>query len=392
MKRIAIGFFSLLFSLSLISQVPLTQIEGRLEVYLPQDTTSIHIGKGAGVNHAGVFNRSNVFVGSDAGSNTTGTSNSFFGMSSGFSNTSGGSNSFFGRSSGRSNTTGGANSFFGVESGKLNTTGGANNFFGRDSGFTNTTGGFNSFFGAFSGRSNTTGSSSSFFGMSSGFSNTTGVSNSFFGMSSGTFNTTGSKNVYLGDSTAYRVNGDGNVMIGHFAGKYDATASTTVTVNNRLYIHNDATPSPLIYGEFDNRVIHINGEMDIISNSLNLKDLGAGDNHGVIWSEDDNPAFGIIYDGVGNGGDNRLHIRDMISAQEDLVTIKNDGNVGIGIDNPTVTLHIKDIMKLEPISTAPSCLSSNDEGRIYYDSNLKKMRACVGFTGGNVSHGWVNLH
>ena len=325
MRRIAIGFSSLLFSLGLISQVPLTQIEGRLEVYLPKDTSSIHIGKGAGVNQDLSSDRSNVFVGSNTGRN----------------NTTGQNNSFFGRSSGSSNTIGGFNSFF-----------------GRSSGLSNTTGGFNS----------------------------------FFGRSSGNHNTTGSRNVYLGDSTAYRVNGDGNVMIGHFAGKYDETANTTASVNNRLYIHNDATPSPLIYGEFDNRVIHINGEMDIISNSLNLKDLGSGDNHGVIWSEDDNPAFGIIYDGEGSGGDNRLHIRDMISAQEDLVTIKNDGNVGIGIDNPTVTLHIKDIMKLEPISTAPSCSSNNDKGRIYYDSNLDKVRACVGFSGGSRTHGWVNLH
>ena len=200
MKRIAIGFSSLLFSLGLISQVPLTQIEGRLEVYLPKDTSSIHIGKGAGVNQDLSSDRSNVFVGSNTG------------------------------------------------------------------------------------RNNTTGQNNSFFGRSSGSSNTIGGFNSFFGRSSGNHNTTGSRNVYLGDSTAYRVNGDGNVMIGHFAGKYDETANTTASVNNRLYIHNDATPSPLIYGEFDNRVIHINGEMDIISNSLNLKDLGSGDNHGVIWS------------------------------------------------------------------------------------------------------------
>ena len=45
--------------------------------------------------------------------------------------------------------------------------------------------------------------------------------------------------------------------------------------------------------------------------------------------------------------------------------IDKDGNVGIGTTNPQRTLHINDVMRLEPRATAPP---NPAEGDIYYDS------------------------
>jgi len=90
----------------------------------------------------------NSFVGYRSGfSNTTGGWNSFFGLNSGSSNTTGNDNSFFGYLSGYSNITGMSNSFVGSFSGISNTTGSYNLFLGSSSGYSNTTGDRNIFIG-----------------------------------------------------------------------------------------------------------------------------------------------------------------------------------------------------------------------------------------------------
>jgi len=179
----------------------------------------------------------------------SGNDNVFIGTNSGISNTIGSANSFIGFGSGVSNTTGIDNSFVGWASGVSNTVGNFNNFMGQASGFQNTTGSSNSFYGQGSGLDNTTGSFSSFLGHSSGFSNTSGNSNSFIGAQAGFHNKTG----------------DNNIAIGKGAGPSQANT----TQSNRLYIDiNTSVPTggndnPLIYGEFDNDLIRINGTLHI---------------------------------------------------------------------------------------------------------------------------------
>jgi hypothetical protein len=77
-------------------------------------TTQYNIG-GTRVLSFGVFGvgQANLFVGFDAGQNTTGFDNSFVGANSGFSNTSGRHNSFFGVGAGVSNVLGGSNTAIG---------------------------------------------------------------------------------------------------------------------------------------------------------------------------------------------------------------------------------------------------------------------------------------
>jgi hypothetical protein len=165
--------------------------------------------------------------------------NTFLGSTSGNANTIGNFNTFLGYSSGNANTTGYDNTFVGKYAGNANTTGYDNTFVGNAAGNANTTGNYNTFFGNVAGNANTTGSSNTFLGVSAGQANTTGHSNTFLGSAAGR-NTTGSANVFLGNQAGYNETG-----------------------SNKLYIDNTNTAAPLIYGEFDNNILAINGKMGI---------------------------------------------------------------------------------------------------------------------------------
>ena len=132
-----------------------------------------------------------------------------------------------------------------------------NNFFGTNAGIS-TTGLYNSFFGGYNGLDNTTGMRNSFFGFGAGDKNTTGSSNSFFGENSGGSNTIGGFNSYFGYlAGSSNVAGSYNVFLGNQAGYYE-------TGSNKLYISNSNTSTPLIYGEFDNEYLEINGDLSVI--------------------------------------------------------------------------------------------------------------------------------
>ena len=119
-----------------------------------------------------------------------------------------------------------------------------NTFIGHVAGET-TTGGWNTFIGAGAGRSNTSGTSNTFIGEYCGGANTTGGSNTFLGMHTGDNNTIGS----------------GNILVGYYAG-----ASAAVDMDNTLYIENSTSNTPLIYGEFDNDLVKINGRFEVDGN------------------------------------------------------------------------------------------------------------------------------
>ena len=277
---------SLIVTCVLDAQVPVSQVEGYLEVYHSEDSTSVYIGKNVGRLTDTEFSQGNTFVGFKSGSeNTSGTNNSFIGRSagsknnigdgntftghfSGAANSSGDNNSFYGRSSGSSNSAGNLNSFFGAFAG-VNTSGSNNSYFGASAGTFSPTGSFNSFFGYNSGRvnmasansfygsssgsENQTGSGNVFIGEAAGLKNIAGSTNSYVGLASG-LNATGSSNAFFGASSGSRIIGDRNVAIGSSAGP----SLGNENVSHRLYIDNRETSDPLIYGEFDNDLITIN--------------------------------------------------------------------------------------------------------------------------------------
>lgn len=191
----------------------------------------------------------NTFFGEAVGTVTTGEDNSFFGYQAGKLNTDGFSNSFFGNEAGRDNKGGRRNSFFGNEAGLENETGVANSFFGNEAGRINTDGGGNSFFGHHAGVFNTTGGANSFFGHQAGLENETGDANSFFGHGAG-------RRITAGNS---------NVCIGNFSGPTTGNSN----VNNRLYVDIEESDEPLIYAEFDNDFVRINGTFEVTAGLAN---------------------------------------------------------------------------------------------------------------------------
>jgi len=66
----------------------------------------------------------------------------------------------------------------------------------------------------------------------------------------------GNRNLGVGFQAGYNAVGSGNIFLGYRAG-YNETG------NDKLYIHNDNTSNPLIYGEFDNELLRINGKLEI---------------------------------------------------------------------------------------------------------------------------------
>jgi hypothetical protein len=88
------------------------------------------------------------------------------------------------------------------------------------------------------------------------YSLTTGNYNTAIGYQCLYSNVTGTTNVGIGPQAGYSCIGSGNVFVGYQAG-YSETGSNT------LYISNSNTVDPLIYGEFDNGLVVINGDLSI---------------------------------------------------------------------------------------------------------------------------------
>ncbi len=254
---------------------------GRIE---PVNTgESVFLGEGAGENDTYTDNK-NVFIGYQSGnSNTIGSQNIFQGYQSGYSNNFGAFNVFQGYQSGYSNTSGNNNTFQGYQSGYSNTLGSANVFLGNRSGYANSTGAFNTFLGMNAGGLNTTGGNNIFVGSASGSSNITGNANIYLGIRSGSLNQTGNNNINIGyEAGRQNMGGENNIFLGYQAG-YNETAS------NKLYIENSDSSTPLIYGEFDNDLLAVNGQLNVSNDFLvgaSTLDWGSGTETKLFFDED----------------------------------------------------------------------------------------------------------
>ncbi|MBL7069453.1 MAG: hypothetical protein ISS34_06305 [Candidatus Omnitrophica bacterium] len=183
-----------------------------------------------------------LFVGKGIGASNTGNFNTFVGTNAGAANTSGINNTFFGYNAGAANTTASQNTYIGVQAGKVNVTGARNMFLGVNAGLDATDSDDCVFLGYKAGE-NTTGA---------------GVDDDvFIGTNAGGTNTSGSQNVYIGKDAGFSNDtGNFNIAIGYQAG-YAETGSY------KLYIDSSNTTTPLIYGEFDNNIVAINGNVGI---------------------------------------------------------------------------------------------------------------------------------
>ncbi|GEM_PF-3005138 len=172
-------------------------------------------------------------LGYQAGNSNTGSGNSFVGYNAGFTNTTGANNTANGYLALRNNTTGNTNSAFGVSALAANSTGISNTAIGTGNLETNLTASYNTAVGAFTLDVHSTGNNN--------------VALGYYTLGLNQF---GNSNTAIGTNAGYNNIGSGNVFLGYQAG-YNETSS------NKLYIANNSTTAPLIYGDFASNFVAI---------------------------------------------------------------------------------------------------------------------------------------
>ena len=189
------------------------------------------------------------------------------------------------------------------ESISSNITGTYNSVIGSNAGNNLTSGSSNTIFGADAGRQLTTGASNVLIGDLCGASLTTGQENVMLGRYAGIITTTGNSNTFIGTSTGQNnISGTGNVFIGYLAGANE-------TGSDKLYIDNSSTSSPLIYGEFDNNIVRINGKLGVgtAPSTYDLDVNGTG-----RYTGDLNANTRVIIGGNGSGSNAPLYINGSV--------------------------------------------------------------------------------
>jgi hypothetical protein len=165
-------------------------------------------------------------------------------------------NSFIGYNAGKENTTGRKNVFLGFRSGEGNKSGFLNVFLGNQTGLANDDGNQNIFIGEGSGMGNVSGDDNVFIGINSGQSNNAGSGNLFLGPQAGQYAYNTSGNVLIGYQSGALSSGSNNVFLGSSSGLYETNSFKLVIENNPSYLF-----TPLIYGDFVARTVHINGTL-----------------------------------------------------------------------------------------------------------------------------------
>jgi hypothetical protein len=293
---------------------------------------STFVGSVAGT--ANFFGAYNVFLGYAAGvDNVSGYQNSFVGTFAGYHNVNAINNTFVGYSAGYHRSSGDNDTFVGVNAG-FNSVGDKNTFIGSGAGYgtaAGSTGYYNTFVGSDTGPAITSGQFDTFLGTFAGYQNTTGSFNTYLGAQTGEGNTSG----------------DGNVFVGNAAGY-------TETGSNKLYIDTcqDGPPcaNPLIYGEFDNNLLKVNGVLNVRANGLPKSQMHFSrhdtDTGGWITSVLDNNFFlssGTSFDANAGNWTQRSPDNSAVIAGSGSLGYRifaNSGNtVGVTF-TPTVRLHI----------------------------------------------------
>ena len=237
-------------------------------------------------------------------SNTSGFNNAAIGVQALYNNTNGFGNIAIGNESLISNTTGQSNIAIGRNSLRTNVSSqgsiaiGLNALYNTTSGQIigigihalqeNTTGVLNTVIGSYAMVENTTGSSNIAFGTEALRTNTIGNNNVAIGIESQRENISGTHNVSLGNQSLHQNEGSNNVTIGHGAMFNNMNGNSNValgynaglneTGSNKLYIENTNAnaANALIYGEFDNNLLHFNARTEVTSTTDASGTAGTG--------------------------------------------------------------------------------------------------------------------
>jgi trimeric autotransporter adhesin len=249
---------------------------------------NVMIGDWAGYHNTEGFQ--NVFLGAEAGwFNKTGSNNIFMGFESGYHNDSGNDNIAIGNKAGTNNLTGTYNVMIGSDAGYTNTAGDFNTMIGYKAG-EQTTADYGTMLGYLAGNSTTSGLSQTMLGYMAGSLNT-GSFNTYVGTLAGGNNASGSFNTYVGLAAGKDAPGSNNVFIGKWAGWAEAGSDKLIIENN--YSDPDNLNNALIYGDFVNNYLKVNGDFSSVDNVI------SDDNPGVLGKHSVSAFWGIGVQGIG---------------------------------------------------------------------------------------------
>ncbi len=135
-----------------------------------------------------------------------------------------------------------------------------------------------------------TGNNNLFIGQGAGSAATSAVANVFLGSGAGLTNLTGNYNVFVGRSAGSLNKGSNNVFLGYNAGRNELGS-------NKLYIESsDATATTaLIYGEFDNNFLRVNGNTEI-NGSIKINDGTQADGYVLTSDANGNASWQLATD------------------------------------------------------------------------------------------------
>ena len=218
------------------------------------------------------------------GSNRFGSSNTAFG-SNALNLNNGSNNTAVGSAALRNNANGGQNTGIGFGSLVSNTSGNNNTSLGSSLNL-NTQGSQNIAIGNFSLEQNTIQSNNAVLGYCAVRFLTSGEQNTMVGNFAGQNLLSGSQNVYLGYASGRSSAGTGNVLIGNQSGE-------NLVASNRLFIENTNSSLPLIYGEFDNDVLKVNGEFRINKVATTNNEAVIKNDNRYVHQTDNNLSFGV---------------------------------------------------------------------------------------------------
>ncbi len=281
--------------------------------------------------------QSSMFFGFNSGLNNiddpmifnSGKNNTAYGFETLSSNTTGLQNTAIGSGAMTDNISGFSNVGIGFGALKKGTTAFNNIGIGKSALLSNKIGNFNIAIGTDAFNSTKTASRSVAIGNAPGANDTTSIDNVYIGyaVGFGSIHTPAlfdrSENTMIGSYAGFNNNTSGNVFLGHRAG-YNSNA------DNQLYITNNETDSlsSLIYGQFDNELLRINGELNI-------------DGHYSMPTTA--PSTGDVLRATNDNGDLYWYNLDVsweYGAGDDVVY--EDGDVGVGIGNPIYRIDVQD--------------------------------------------------
>ncbi len=222
-------------------------------------------------------------------------------------------------------------------------------------------------------------------------STTTGLYNVALGTLSMHYNIIGSANTAIGTASGLGNNGSGNIFLGFQAG-------ANANGSNQLFIDNSGTPTPLIYGNFDNDRVGINTNNPNSTLSIDSRQNGitglefkqvsssspAIASNGKVLTVDVSGRVVLARDSTGGGGSTTIGNTDWSRLSNGDIQNVNAGNVAIN------GLKLNGINALTPARPSNmKVLSVDDFGRVILTKDSVGTGTGTGpIGGGGTAVGW----